>query len=77
MRVVHARHEDKKKPIFLNAKNQPIGLDDKTLCESSNFLRTLAKNVRLVPLYVKSWHMLDLKTKNALWKGNNCSCEEH
>ena len=38
MRGVHTRAFEERKPIILNAANQPIGPDDKTMNEFSSFL---------------------------------------
>lgn len=65
MREVHTRAFEERKPIILNAANQPIGPDDKTLNEFSSFLGTLARNGTLAPLDEVNWRKMP--TKDALW----------
>ena len=65
MRGVHTRAFEERKPIILNAANQPIGPDDKTMNEFTSFLGTLVRNGTLAPLDQVNWRKMP--TKDALW----------
>ena len=65
MRGVHTWAFEERKPIILNAANQPIGPNDKTMNEFSSFLGTLARNGTLAPLDQVNWRKMP--TKDALW----------
>lgn len=53
--------------IILNDKNQPIGPKE-DVASLSSFLGTMARNTHLLPLTLDSWHEVDMKKKDELWK---------
>ncbi|XP_044463248.1 uncharacterized protein LOC123194152 [Mangifera indica] len=61
MKEIQLRKFEDRKPIMLNAHNQPIGPDEETLTKFRNFLGTVARNQQLAPLNHTNWSKMPSK----------------
>ncbi|XP_044499440.1 uncharacterized protein LOC123220902 [Mangifera indica] len=66
MKEIQLRKFEDRKPIMLNAHNQPIGPDEETLTEFRNFLGTVARNQQLAPLNHTNWSKMP--SKDQIWE---------
>lgn len=72
MNKVHTRPFEKRIPLNMNNRFQPISDDDKVMSELGYFLGTLKRSV---PLTYKSWKDVPTNLKNTLLNYVKVTCE--
>ncbi|XP_075110916.1 uncharacterized protein LOC107787908 [Nicotiana tabacum] len=64
---IHARSFEEREEVTYD-KGQAVGPTDKRVSDLTNFLETIARNPRFIPLLHTSWHAVSKDIKQRMWE---------
>jgi len=64
---IHARSFEEREEVTFD-KGQAVGPTDKRVSDLTNFLGTIARNPRFIPLVHTSWHAVSKDIKQRMWE---------
>ncbi|XP_070047079.1 uncharacterized protein [Nicotiana tomentosiformis] len=73
---IHARSFEEREEVTFD-KGQAMGPTDKRMSDLTNFIRTIVRNPRFIPLVHTSWHAVSKNIKQRMWEYVNRATKEN